>query len=64
MEPIKNKPKFVIVSPSGEVKINTLREYKADCIESFNIAPYNWRQVKSYGWKCKKVYLNISEDKL
>lgn len=64
MKPIKNKAKYVIVSPSGEIKSNTIREYKSDCIESFNIAPYTWREAKTLGWKCKKVYLNITEEKL
>jgi len=63
VENIKFKA-YAIVSESGIIDYNSIRLYKGKCISDFSINyTMKWEDIKKYGWRCKSVYVQVSEIK-
>lgn len=50
---------YVIISPSGYLIPQSIREWRKDCINSWLEEYATWEEAKNLGWKCLKVNVNF-----
>jgi len=48
-----------MISPSGSLIPQSIREWRKDCINAWLEEYATWEEAKKLGWKCLKVNVNF-----
>lgn len=56
----QDKLVYVIISPKGDIDLDTIHRQRKGCISSFvGEYPEDFKDLQKQGWKCKKVELTL-----